>query len=665
MSKKMTEAEVVAVVKSLLEDSTGFTDDKVTRDREKALDYYFMRPRGDEQVGRSQVISGDLSSMVEAVLSQTMDAFSTDKVVEFEPTGKDDEDQAQLESDTVTHFVMDANNGYIHFLAAIKDALLLRNGIIKVWVDETRDTEIQEYDNVDPIAFERITTQPNVIVDVLEYDLDNETLQTRETTINRKLRVEAIPIENFLYTRNWTSIDLADVPFCGELRQETRSSLIAQGFSKQKVNDLKGIDRADERKQAIRNPAKDQEGSHTTDRSMDIIEYYECYALIDTDGDGVAERRRILIADTTILEDKEVEEVPYGAGVALVNAHRFLGVSLYDKLKQIQDINTGLNRALLDNANATNKSRLLVRDGKVNPDDLNDGRVNGNIRVAMSHQGPLQDAAAPLMVPDISQGILLNIQHQKQTRSELGGASLELASGQAQLGSAQIGSQGLDRAYSVMEQLSAMMAKIIAETLVRSVYLLTHSTLRRYFDQPVNIRRSGKWDSPVPSEWQKRERLNVKIGMSAGERGRKVAILDNILNKQVQFSEGGLDDILVNSDGFYSALMDWARAAEIDNPEQYFLDPASEDSQKAMASKQAQAQQAKQQQAALMDQALGLEQLRVAFEKYKQDSELQFKYWNANLDSEVEEAKIVGKATQDLASARQPEKEIDDDGKGK
>jgi len=110
--------------------------------------------------------------------------------------------------------------------------------------------------------------------------------------------------------------------------------------------------------------------------------------------------------------------------------------------------------------------------------------------------------------------------------------------------------------------------------------------------------------------------------------------------------------VIVNIDGFHSALMDWARAAEIDNPEQYFIDPASEASQKAMQAKQQAQAQAQQAQQVLLDQALGLEALRVSIDKRMGEMELQFKYWEANLDSEVEEAKIVGKATAELEKAR-------------
>jgi hypothetical protein len=650
--KKMTEDEIQKVVNTQLRKATGWDEDEVTKARELALDYYFMRPRGDEVTGRANVVSGDVSAMIDAVLSQMLDAFENDNLVEFEPTDAADEDQAQLESDAVNHFVMKANNGYMAFLEAIKDALLERNGIIKVWVSERSTTEIREYEDVDPVAFTTLTEAPGMRIDVIEYDPENETLKLRETTVDRKLMVESVALENFLYTENWTSLDLQGIPFCAERKVDSRSALIEMGFDKTKVN---GLAAQHETKQltANRNPKKiESDPQEGPTRSEDQIEYYECYSLLDTDGDGISERRRLVVSGTTLLEDIQVPMVSFAAGAVLINPHRFLGVSLFDKLKQIQDTNTGLNRALLDNANATNKSRLVVRDGKVNADDLEDGRVNGRIRVKNSHQGGLDEAVKALLVPDISQGILLNIEHQKRSRAELGGAALDLATANAQLGSDQIGSQGLDRAYSVMEQLAAMMTKIIARTLIRSVYLLTHETLRQFFDKPVDIRQSARWAAPVPTEWKKRNILTVKPGMSVGERTRLIGSLGSILDKQLTLSEQGLDDVIVNIDGFYAALMDWARAAEISNPEQYFIDPTSDESKEALKSKQAAQKQAQDNQATLIDQALGLERLRTAFEKYKTDTELQFKYWNANLDSEVEEAKIIGDATTKLVAAR-------------
>src|SRR5690606_18384427 len=116
-----------------------------------------------------------------------------------------------------------------------------------------------------------------------------------------------------------------------------------------------------------------------------------------------------------------------------------------------QDINTALQRALLDNVQATSKNRLAYIDGKANPDDIADGRVNGAIRVKGS-VGRVADAIMPLAVPDTSQGIRDAIQHQRQIRTELGGSSLDMQAGELQV-SKQVGSLGLDRAFSVAEQL--------------------------------------------------------------------------------------------------------------------------------------------------------------------------------------------------------------------
>lgn len=651
-STAMNDDDIQKAVNASLRLATGWDEDEVTEIREQALDYYFMRPRGDEVEGRANVISGDLSAMVDAVLSQMLDAFETDSLVEFAADSFEDEDQAQLESDTVNHFVMKVNNGYMAFLEAIKDALLQRNGIIKVWVDERRTTETQDYVDVDPVAFISLSKEPGKEIDVLEYDPEKQTLKLKETTVDRRLIVESIPLENFLYTENWKSLDLQRIPFCAERKIDSRSALIEMGYNKKLVEALTARHEQNQ-SGSTRNPKKSQSDQGATeDSSQDQIEYYECHMLIDTDGDGISERRRFVVSDTTLLDNIESPMVSYAAGAILINPHRFLGVSLHDKLKQTQDITTGLNRGLLDNVNATNKSRLLVRDGKVNSDDLEDGRVNSRIRIKNSHQGPLQDAVAPLVVPDISAGILANIEHQKRNRAELGGAALDLATASAQLGSDQIGSQGLDRAYSVMEQLAGMMTKIIARTLIRSVYLLAHETLRQFFTEPVAIRRSAGWDSPVPSDWKQREILTVKPGMSVGERSRLVQTLGTISDKQFALADKGFDDVLVDINGVYSALMDWARAAEISNPEQYFVDPNSDSSKRALLQKQAATKRKQEGEAALIDQALGLERLRTALEKYKQDTDLQFKYWSDNLKSEIEEAKIVGAAAADMEKAR-------------
>jgi hypothetical protein len=91
-------------------------------------------------------------------------------------------------------------------------------------------------------------------------------------------------------------------------------------------------------------------------------------------------------------------------------------------------------------------------------------------------------------------------------------------------------------------------------------------------------------------------------------------------------------------------MMDWARTCDIENPERYYVDPRSDNSIKAQQSKQVSSKQQTDMQNLLITQAIKLEQMRSAIDKYRADQDTQFKYYNANLSAQIEEAKIVGDA---------------------
>jgi hypothetical protein len=644
----MVESELVQKLREQLQRCAGFEGDDVAKAREQALDYYFQRPRGDEIAGRSAVVSGDLSAMVEANLAQMLDAFSGDEIIEFQPTGPEDEDQAELESYAVTDLVMGQNNGYMTFATAIKDALLQRNGICKVWVEETSEARTERYSNVTPEALAELTNRPGVDCKVRKFQ-DGE-LTLRCTYTRRRFQVAPLPPENFLYTQDWDRLDLQEIPFCAERHLDPRSKLVELGFPADKVRQIpKHQQRTNSTDGAARNPRKRPADQVGIDESQELVEWFECFVLMDSDGDGISERRRVALAHTFILENEPANLVPFAAGTAIINPHRFLGISLFDKLKQQQDTSTGLMRALMDNVRTTTKNRIAYLDGRVNVDDVGDGRPDGAIRV--KNVDDVARAIMPFVVPDTSANILANLQDQRQIRSELGGAAPELATGQMQLGD-RVGSEGVDRAYSVMEQLAAMMTRIVAASLIRSVFLLAHATLREYYSTPVELKIRGKWQSPIPAQWPERRRLTVKVGMSPGERSRRANALMQILRSQVELAGAGMDEVLVNLDGFYRVLMDWARTVEIRNPEQYFRDPQSPESQQALKSKQSAQQEQDQQKRMLMQQAISLEQIGKALEKYRHDSKLEFEYFREILGAEKAEAEIAGKAAAELLKAQ-------------
>lgn len=662
----MTNAELLANLKRALTRCAGFENDELATDRERSLDYYHMRPNGTEVLGRSTYVAGDISAATESNLAAMLEAFSHKRVIEFDPLDANDEDQAQRESDAVVHFVMGENNGRWQLAQAIKETLQLRNGWMKVWCEEEREAKVEEYDGVEPEVLLELTERPGVEeCKILEYDTEKGYLKLRCVYVTKRFRAEAVPAENIYYPKQYSGCDfraLQLIPQLFERRIDVRSDLVKRGFTKTKVEALQAYKNDGNTTAAARNPRKDNSLTPGVDSSSELVEWFEVYVLIDG-GDGVAERQKICVDSkfTEVLWRDAAPLVSYATGQVFIAPHRLTGISLWDKGHQGQDMNTALGRALVDNVQATSKSRLAYLDGKANPDDVGDGRVNGAIRVKSS-VGDVRQAVMPLVVPDTSGGIKDAIQHQRQIRTELLGSSLDMQAGELQV-SKQVGSMGLDRAFSVAEQLSAHMTQNIADTLIRSTFLLAHAVLREHFDEQLPVKINGRWDTVVPSQWRKRESLTVKVGMSPGERTRQAATLDKMLQTQIQLNELGMGDILVSIDGFYSTLMDWARMSGIAHPERYYVDPRSEASVKAQQAKQEQAAAQQKQQQQLVAQAVQLEKIGKAMDKYEADLKGAIEVWSKKVDAaieyaklgqnaEVEEARLVAPAATELLRAR-------------
>lgn len=625
-------------LKRMLVHCIGFDGDELAESRKDSFDYYFQRPRGDEVVGRSSIVTGDVSAMTEGNLALMTEPLLNKRIAEFCAYDAEDEEQANLESDCVQWMLFKRENGFIELTSAIKDALQLRNSVVKIYVDKRTHKKQIRRSNVQPEIIHEVLDQIGE-TKVHKFDPETGELSATLTKTTRKFRVESIAPENFLYPKDWNRQDLDGVPFVAERHVEARATLIERGFPKSKVAQLRRWNNPFQAASDARLPRSVTPNSMPIDKSQELVEWYEAYVKMD-DGEGASELRRICFSDQFILEDEPSELICYATGVAIINPHTFMGISLFDKIKWVQDSTTALTRALMDNLNATNKNRTAHLDGVCEEQDITDGRTNGSIRVNPQLVQDVRQAVMAFGVPDTSANILANLDHFRSVRSESGGAALDLATGQMQLND-RVGSQGLDRAYSVMESLALFMTRIIANTLVRSMYLIAHETLRTAWNEPIKFKRGNKWVETNPSKWRVRESVEVNLGKSLNERARESAVLERLLDRQAFLASVGMEEILVDVTSYHAALDKWLRINDIENPEKYMIDPRSDKAIEAMKRK-AQANQAQQQkQDALLNQAVALEQVRAALEKYRVDVETQFKYYAEVLNAQIEEAKIT------------------------
>jgi hypothetical protein len=146
---KMALTDLQAMLASERADAlAGMTAARLVEERARAMDYYNgdMREDMPAQEGRSKAVSTDVCDTVEGLMPNLMDIFAgSDEVVRFEPVSQEDEAAAQQETDYVNHVFMQQNPGFMVLYSFIKDALLSKVGIVKVWWEEREEEQRETY----------------------------------------------------------------------------------------------------------------------------------------------------------------------------------------------------------------------------------------------------------------------------------------------------------------------------------------------------------------------------------------------------------------------------------------------------------------------------------------------------------------------------------------
>jgi hypothetical protein len=163
---KMRDAELKAILGAEKADAlAGMTASKLASDRSNAMDYYLGDMTKDlpTQAGRSQAVSTDVADTVEGLMPALMEIFcGSDEVVKFNAVGPEDVEAAQQETDMVNHVFMQQNAGFLILYSFIKDALLQKNGFVKVYWEERTEEEKETYYDLSDEQFAMIAADEDV-----------------------------------------------------------------------------------------------------------------------------------------------------------------------------------------------------------------------------------------------------------------------------------------------------------------------------------------------------------------------------------------------------------------------------------------------------------------------------------------------------------------------
>lgn len=623
----MTNEEIAAILTENERASINFRDTLLADEQANAIDFYEAKPFGDEEEGRSQVVSPDVAEVVDYMqISVLRTAVSGDRVVEFEPGDTDQipelpdppqrpnlppqqpdappdpqaqqamaeyqqakaaydkevapvrewEDKrtqaAEDATEAVNYIFMRRQNGYRILLDWLQSGLIEKIGIIKTaCVTETKKVKqsmTMPEEGLAMLAQEGI--EPIAATD--NGDGTWTVTVEQEQEVKRYLDFP-VPSEEYLFAPRTRDEDGAI--YQAHRARKTLSDLIEMGFDRETVEALPTDDGDNYMDQRTESRWDDETVSaFRRTPSMREVWLLEEYVRLDVDDDGIAELVKVFRVKDTILEITEVDEPPFVVWTPFPRAHRMVGNSLAEKVMDIQRVNTVLLRQALDGVYQTNSPRMSV-----NTDSLTEDTIDDLLTVRPGAIVRYRGAAKPepLYEPfDIqkSLGMLEYMSGLRETRTGITRLNQGLdedtinktASGQAAL-------------QATGQQIEEFVARNFAEAMAR--LFAKKLRLMAEHGEPIAIKVDGNYRRVDPTTWDREMNVAVRVGLGSGRKEQRLVYRQQLLEIQEQAIQYGLADPkrLFNN---ASAMI---RDSGLGNPNDYLIDPDSDDFAEAQANR--------------------------------------------------------------------------------
>jgi len=583
----MDKLEFNALVRNEIENALGYYDSEYGTDRITAMNYYMGEDFGNEQEGRSQVVTTEVADTIEFIMPSLMRTFTqTDEFVKFMPRQPEDVEGAKQATSYANYVLNCQNNGFVILHNFFKDALLQKIGVVKVYYDETEEAQEEEYTGLSDDELTLLLQDPNVEIvsqnteeygeegvdemgmPVSDYSVSHDVVIKR-MSYGGMIKVDNIPPEEFLVSKRAASIEDAD--FVAHRTTMKVGDLIQMGYDRELVEKYAGYTELDTSSE-VQNRFEDVESSDATDSSdmsMRDVLVVEAYIKSDYDGDGVAELRRVVTLGSgfEIVENETFDHVPFACLSPILMPHRLVGRSIAELIMDLQLIKSTVLRQLLDNIYLTNNARVAAVEGQVNLDDLLNSRAGGIVRMRQAN------AVQVLQPPTVGQNAFSLLQYLdeiKEQRTGLSKASMGLDADALQSTTATAVAAQMSAAQGKIE----MIARVFAETGVKQLFRLVLTLCLHHGKKEQIIRLNNKFVPIDPSNWKHEYDLSVNVGLGSGQTNEKMAFLAQMAQKQEQILlQMGAENPLVDLQQYRNTLAELASMAGFKDATRFFKNP--------------------------------------------------------------------------------------------
>ena len=584
---KMTNDELASKLSNEIESATGNFNTELSEQREQSMKYYLGEPFGNEIEGRSEIVTTDVRDTIEYIMPSLMRIFTThNNVAEFEPEGPEDVEMAEQATDYVNYVFNRQNNGFKVLYDVFKDALISKTGIVKHYWEEKTEVSTENYTNLTEIEYQSILANDDM--EVIEHtetvvqkavtdDFGNlispkvveHDVKVKKTKDNGQVRVVSVPPEEFLVSRRSTSIE--DASFVCHRVKKTVSDLILEGYDPAVVEDLPTYttNNAEYDEERIARfsfdddsiPADEGEGPSRK------VWLEECYIHIDYDDDGIAELRKITKGGNIILDNEEIDSVPFSTICPLPIPHKFHGMSIADTVQDIQLIKSTIMRNLLDNMYLTNNARYAVLAGQVELDDLLSSKPGGIVRM----RAP--GAVTALPTPQIQPYAFQMVQYLDGIREERSGVSKMSQGLNPDVLTSHVTSGAISAATESAMQRIELIARIFAETGIKDLFRNIYSLIQRYENRQKMAYLNGKFVPIDVSKWKEKLNCTVNVGVGSGSQNSKMQTMSGIMTiLQTVVQNGGMGS-LVTPQNLYNAISEFITQSGYKNSDMFISNP--------------------------------------------------------------------------------------------
>ena len=588
-TKKMTEEELIAKLSSEIESSSGHMSSELSHQREESMKYYLGEPFGNEIEGRSEIVTTDVRDTIEYIMPSLMRIFTThNNVAEFEPQGPEDIEMAKQATDYVNYVFNKQNNGFKVLYDVFKDALISKTGIVKHYWEEKEKVTTENYKNLTEIEYQSILANDELeVLEHTETEVDKQQVDDYGTLVSPavishevkvkctknygQVKVVSVPPEEFLVSRR--AVDLESASFVCHRVKKTVSDLISEGYDKSKVDDLPTYSSSqaewDEERLARFSYDDESMPSDEGTGATRAVWIEECYMNIDYNNDGIAELRKITKGGSVILDNEEIDEIPFSTICPLPIPHKFHGMSIADTVQDIQLIKSTIMRNLLDNMYLTNNARYAVLAGQVELDDLLSSKPGGIVRMRSPN------AVTPLPTPQIQPYAFQMVQYLDGIREERSGVSKMSQGLNPDVLTSHVTSGAISAATESSMQRVELIARMFAETGIKDVFRSIYSLVVKYEDRKKIVYLNNKFVPMDVSRWKEKLHCTVNVGVGSGNHQSKMQTTTAIMSILQKLIENGGMGTMVTSENIYNTVSEFIQQSGYSNPDQFITNPAN------------------------------------------------------------------------------------------